>query len=251
MKWKYQNFLDRQTWLDFVKGLLIFLVVLGHSIAGDRAKNYDIIGITHYFIYSIHMPMFMLISGYLSKKPVNIKKAVKNYLIPYIIFDCLYLVGLAVRGQEVSWNILFPTYVYWYILALFIMRIILSTSNNFLVALILFVLSFFSVTITEHTWTFLSLGRVFLLYPIFYLGYRIQPMTIDRLRKSKCGRWIVTGLCAVCIGMEMEFLKAGIVDITWATHDYSSNILDYFVKYIYVCVCNYYICSVKCYKSVK
>ena len=75
----------------YVKNILILLVVLGHLLAGDRAKNIDIIGISHYFIYSVHMPMFMLISGYLSKKPVYLKKAIKNYLIPYIFFDLLYL----------------------------------------------------------------------------------------------------------------------------------------------------------------
>lgn len=106
------------------------LVVLGHLLAGDRAKHMDIIGIFHYFIYSVHMPMFMLISGYLSKRPINLKKAIKNYLIPYILFDLLYLMWLVIRGQEVSWNILFPTYVYWYILALFVMRLILSKSNK-------------------------------------------------------------------------------------------------------------------------
>lgn len=112
----------RQIWIDFVKGLLILLVVLGHSLAGDKAASLDIIGASHYFIYAIHMPMFMLISGLLSKRTVTFKKAIKNYLIPYI----LYMVWLLLRGEKVEWNILIPTYVYWYILDLFFMRLLLS-----------------------------------------------------------------------------------------------------------------------------
>ncbi|MDD7636305.1 MAG: acyltransferase family protein [Clostridiales bacterium] len=104
---------ERIEWLDEIKGILIVLVVLGHTLAGQRAQNMDMFGILHYLIYSVHMPMFMLISGYLSKKQISIKKAIKDYLIPYIFFDLLYIIWEALRGIDVSLNILFPTYVYW------------------------------------------------------------------------------------------------------------------------------------------
>ncbi len=54
-------------WLDFIKGLLIFLVVFGHLLRGEESVNYrNAFGYTHYYIYAIHMPLFILISGLLS-----------------------------------------------------------------------------------------------------------------------------------------------------------------------------------------
>ena len=56
--------MKREIWIDSFKGVLILLVVLGHSMQfflGD--KCYD-----NYWwnlIYSFHMPAFMAISGYL------------------------------------------------------------------------------------------------------------------------------------------------------------------------------------------
>lgn len=139
-------------------------------MAGDKAASLDIIGVSHYFIYAIHMPMFMLIFGLLSKRTVTFKKAIKNYLIPYILFNILYMVWLLLRGEKVEWNVLLPTYVYWYILALFFMRLLLSKCkgdclNSFY--------SFFSPLIGEEMWNILAIGRVILLCPIFYLGYLI------------------------------------------------------------------------------
>lgn len=224
----------RQAWLDFVKGLLILLVVLGHSLAGDKAANLDIIGVSHYFIYAIHMPMFMLISGLLSKRSVTLKKAIKNYLVPYILFDILYMVWLLLRGETVEWNVLLPTYVYWYILALFFMRLLLSKCRKGVIAVIFFILSFFSPLIGEEMWNILAIGRVILLYPIFYLGYLIPISSMGKIRKKNNLKAISIILGLSCIVIETSFLINGIVDVTWATHDYSDVLKDYFLKVVYI-----------------
>ena len=58
----------RDTRLDSIKGLLIILVILGHLIiALDNYNfiNHSVMGL----IYIFHMPLFILISGYLTKHP--------------------------------------------------------------------------------------------------------------------------------------------------------------------------------------
>lgn len=54
----------RKVWIDSLKGILILLVVLGHSIQNTLGEecygNY-----WWNLIYSFHMPAFMAISGYL------------------------------------------------------------------------------------------------------------------------------------------------------------------------------------------
>ena len=49
----------RQNWIDWSKSIGIYLVVLGHC----SFFNKDIEG----FIYTFHMPLFFMISGYLYK----------------------------------------------------------------------------------------------------------------------------------------------------------------------------------------
>ena len=44
------------------------------------------------------MPMFMLISGYLGKRQPLIRKIVRNYFIPYIVFDYVYVIYAVLRG---------------------------------------------------------------------------------------------------------------------------------------------------------
>lgn len=55
---------ERLFYIDNIKGLLIILVVLGHSIqaAGLGIET----NLINRFIYSFHMPAFMAISGFLS-----------------------------------------------------------------------------------------------------------------------------------------------------------------------------------------
>ncbi len=117
---------NRILWVDNLKGLFIFLVVLGHMFAG---VNVDLFKHTHYFIYCVHMPMFMLVSGYLSKKPTNLRKIFKNYIIPYVVFDFLYAIFIVLfhHGALTNLNVLVPIYVYWYILCLGLLKVIIGS----------------------------------------------------------------------------------------------------------------------------
>lgn len=48
--------LNRQTWVDSLRGFAIILMLVGHSAIGDNSKH---------LIYGFHMPLFWVISGYL------------------------------------------------------------------------------------------------------------------------------------------------------------------------------------------
>lgn len=70
----------RIDYFDIAKGIGIILMILGHmSLQNEYLKN---------FIYSFHMPLFFIISGYFYKKRENkvcIKNILKKLIIPYII----------------------------------------------------------------------------------------------------------------------------------------------------------------------
>jgi len=78
--------------MDVAKGILILLVVLGHSIN----VNYGFLTRADNIIYSFHMPAFFVISGYLTYIAFSgneiiwmTKKAIQRF-IPIIFFGILY-----------------------------------------------------------------------------------------------------------------------------------------------------------------
>lgn len=59
---------NRLQWADALRGLLILLVILGHSI--QYAPNIDAENNRLWnMIYSFHMPAFFAISGFLNYRP--------------------------------------------------------------------------------------------------------------------------------------------------------------------------------------
>lgn len=83
---------------DAVKGLCIILMVFGHvTYVGIFSK---FLSSVNHFIYTFHMPVFLLISGYFFHYRSNLKNKLENIfrktLIPYFIFISLYLVGLII-----------------------------------------------------------------------------------------------------------------------------------------------------------
>lgn len=71
--------------VDNIKVVLIFLVVFNHLIAFQLVKVDMVVRYVWYGITIFHTPAFIFISGYLSKKPQDVLKNVKNLLIPYIL----------------------------------------------------------------------------------------------------------------------------------------------------------------------
>lgn len=95
--------------IDNIKVLLIFLVVFNHIIAFNLVKVDMVVRYIWYGITIFHMPAFCFISGYLSKKPQNVLKNVKNLLIPYILGYSLTCYSQIWLGKSVDYEILRPT----------------------------------------------------------------------------------------------------------------------------------------------
>ncbi len=93
----------RLEYIDIVKGIGIFLMVLGHSYSEDNAS------LIIKWLYSFHMPLFFIVSGVLygirynnsGKIYLNLKKKCLTLLLPYFIWNTayqLFLVILSVLG---------------------------------------------------------------------------------------------------------------------------------------------------------
>lgn len=120
------NQVSKKYWreFDFVKGILIILVFMGHIIPGVIRETYP-----RYLIYSFHMPLFIGVSGFLlnieklNTKPLNlIKKYWKRMICPWIIAVALYfMVRLIMGKQSLSIKSIIAAYIHpyyhlWYVL---------------------------------------------------------------------------------------------------------------------------------------
>ena len=89
---------QRIQWIDSIKGLLIILMVIGHS--GSFLTPY---------IYLFHMGTFIFISGYTSKiKEYSVKNYIKHktktILIPYITINILFILLCSVLDLTNMYN---------------------------------------------------------------------------------------------------------------------------------------------------
>ena len=185
--------------IDNIKVLLIFLVVFNHIIAFNLVKIDTVVRYVWYAITIFHMPAFVFISGYLSKKPQNVLKNFKNLLIPYVLGYTLTWYSQIWLGRSVDYEILRPTgSVMWYILALFIYRLTIEALGKirFIVPLsILFAL--WAGTRPEFT-TFLSSSRIVVFLPFVVAGYLWKSEYITAIRKFK-GKWILVAISGVLL----------------------------------------------------
>lgn len=130
----------RLDWLDVAKGIAIILVVAGHVtsnyVTGEPEAVSPAFHTLHWFIYSFHMPLFLVISGFLFRS--SLKKDAKKtavskliaYGVPYLVFSVLYwavkaaagaLVHNAVGIKDLLLIPLFPLSFMWYLYALLLM----------------------------------------------------------------------------------------------------------------------------------
>ena len=186
---------EERSYLNYMKGILIILVVAGHffqvmlDCAGESMKAVTpLIEGSILFIYAFHMPVFVFISGYLSK---NKEKRRQNaffdlfllYLIYEIIVGGIYLVLSPQKGLGVFQNLLFPRYASWYLLSLFIWRLLLPDLVRIKGILwIAFVLNLGTCLFADLGSSF-DLRRTlgFLFY--FLLGYYASDEVINRIQK--------------------------------------------------------------------
>ena len=81
---------ERDTFLDNLKGVLILLVVFAHYLILYVEQNVASLAVQTlcFFIYSFHMPLFVFVSGFFSKDVGKAREtAFTRLLLPYFFFN--------------------------------------------------------------------------------------------------------------------------------------------------------------------
>ena len=208
--------------VDNIKVLLIFLVVFNHLIAFQLVKVDVVVRYVWYAITIFHMPAFVFMSGYLSKKPQDVLRNVKNLLIPYILGYSLTWYAYIWLGKSMDYELLRPSgTVMWYVLALFAYRLTIEALGK-----VRIIFALWAGTRPEFT-TYLSTSRIVVFFPFFVAGYLWKSDYTKIVRKFK-GKWVLVPISGLLLYGIPNFMIANEmpVDILRGNHSYQVSGMD-------------------------
>lgn len=169
----------RYNWIDWSKSIAIFLVIWGHVPMQSE---------THTIIYSFHMPLFFLISGYLYNPKGTIKeelyKDLKTLLLPYLIYQFIF-------------------YPYWFVRELIVPHQVINIHNSIIHPPIQ---SLSSDPINGPTWF------IYCLFMIKIYSYTIQ--------KKQSIYWLTAGISSLVSILICYWLNQHSIYGTYATHSF-------------------------------
>ncbi|MEO0289433.1 MAG: acyltransferase family protein [candidate division WOR-3 bacterium] len=226
----------RENFIDIAKSIGIFLVVLGHTEIDQNLKT---------FIYSFHMPLFFIISGFLLKIESNFKefflKRFKRLILPYFIFSFLtYLFWIFVTGRhgiglvsEIGYlkpvigtliglshnDYLVHNISLWFLYVLFLTELIYfyisRIKNQVLLFIVPIILSFIGYVVTNklHLRLIYGFEKVLIAQVFYFSGFIIKKNNLQ-VNIKKLSIYKILYLCLIFFVLNQYFTKInGFVDL--------------------------------------
>lgn len=190
----------RVIFIDLVKAIAIILVVLGHCIQYGSGNGYlrteaFFDNVVFKTIYSFHMPLFMLISGYLFACGIDRKTTkeifftrLRSLIIPIFVWAIIPLLLYILHTDNLSiWSTIehYVTYCFkslWFLWAVFWLSLIVTAVNrvfkdNILIYILIFVVAF----LIPDSY---NLYLYKYMYPFFVVGYFFSKLNLqERVKK--------------------------------------------------------------------
>lgn len=215
---------NRDAYLCNIKALLIIFVVFGHCIE-PYIDNHSLLTM-YKLIYSVHMPLFVFVTGLTSKSIKACKKQLVSALKLFAIWDVVYLVyDYFINGNSV--NVLRPYWHLWYLLALvfwsFIGMGILWLIEHRINKVVIFI-GIFACSLLIGCVNFadrrLAVQRTIAFLPYFYLG---MISNISKIKEKR--KW---ALPCVVLGMVIFIIINKYIPANFLYHA-----ISYDITYIY------------------
>lgn len=182
-----KNTQPRDAWFDNAKYAAILLVVAGHSWEPLKEGSH-LVKAAYLFVYTFHMPAFILISGYFAKnfdaQPRRVRRLITTIAVPYVIFETAYTWfrnTLDDRNADIS--LLDPWWLTWFLMAMFLWR--LTSPIWRVIRWPVAVSVAFSLVVS--TWKLpdaLEMNRLFQLLPFFVLGMTLKRKHLAVLHRT-------------------------------------------------------------------
>jgi fucose 4-O-acetylase-like acetyltransferase len=231
--------------IDFLKGVAIFLVVWGHCIQHLNNGEIDFFSDPFFIIiYSFHMPLFMMICGWVffysfprkNLKEIIISKS-KQLVVPVISWSVTFafINGLIINKFHFikaicQISIVHMYFAFWFITVLYVITIIFSVISKSTSKYSVGLLCLFGFVILFLPDAYL-LERIKFMYPYFLLGFFANKYRIY-LYKMKSSIGIISLVIWVCM---LVFWKNDYYIYKTHMSFYHVNLLDkiFIVSYRY------------------
>jgi fucose 4-O-acetylase-like acetyltransferase len=221
------NSIEKRDYLvDNLKVTLMFTVVFGHTIEYYINQD-DILKSMYMYIYIFHMPLFIFISGYLSKKSVKSNLIlVKKLLIPYIFFDIVWYIGAYIVTGKNMFSIFYPGWTLWYLLSLFFWRVSIKhlTKIKFIIP-ISFALGLL-IGLDSIAQNFLSISRTIVFLPFFLIGYYIDSIKLNKINNMNKGIGYLIVIVFILISIYISKYDVVGYKFLYNSHAYKTNHLN-------------------------
>ncbi len=211
--------------IDALKGIAIFLVVLGHAIIYYPINLHEnaICNFIFVWLSSVHMPLFFLISGfcymYKGKYKDYLFKKIKRLAIPYLVFNAIDVVPRCLFPQYVNRSrgildsirkIFFEGGEYWFLYVLFFIFLIYpvidrvtqrSVYRKFGVAIVVLMLNYFLPGVDDLVDRFI--------YCLFYfvIGVIIRNIFGSKIFEKTYTGWFIVILAIVFVSIWLVLIK--------------------------------------------
>lgn len=216
---------ERNQFVDVMRGIAMLLVVLGHTMTGCTTGSQE--SFLFNIVWSLQMPLFILISGYVTRYSRGIKDGkglgeyIKRRTIAYVIpwFVWSFIVRGIIFGESnflnIRWLLWHMDSGYWFLATIWTISMIFGIStftakriskdseiNQQIITLIMYIIgmavlagigfiagfSFFAIKLTLYYMSFYFVGYL-------YGQYR------DRILETKWGKTVVDVVIAICLAV--------------------------------------------------
>ncbi|MGN0145028.1 MAG: acyltransferase family protein [Clostridium sp.] len=236
----------RDNYFDNLRGFLILAVIIGNSLEYISPSSID----PHYlilFLYMFHMPLFTFISGYFCRKSKRstadkVFDTARIYFfaqIFYFIFNRYIL-----NRTSVKFQLLYPSWTLWYLLALTIWYVISDHIKNYKKAFILSVIASLLIGFDGSIGTYASGSRVFFFLPFFIAGMAFnKEHFLEKYRKYAVHFSILTSIILLILFFIREFTSVEYL-FEYASYTYyNDSILYAFILRIFHYIGGFIICG--------
>ncbi|WP_431683571.1 acyltransferase family protein [Kitasatospora sp. KL5] len=224
----------RTAYFDNAKVLAIVLVVCGHfwePLIGTPHGH--LVRALYLFVYTFHMPAFVLMSGYFSRsftgRSDQLRRLLTGVLVPFLVWGTALEVFTAhLDGRAVRLAPLTPVWVTWFLVSLFLWRLTAPVWRMLRAP----VLTATAIALCAGAFSLgsqLSITRTLQFLPFFVIGL---TMTESRVQWFIRARWLrIAAVPVLAAGAVVAYLLADRLEPAWLYR--SSGAPDLDVSYVH------------------
>lgn len=187
----YTDAKGREYYFDNAKFILIFLVVLAHAVSPLKSDMEEV-KVLWTVINTLHMPCFILVSGYFAKSYIKNGKVKTQKLVTYVVYYLAAQLAFSLfeyfvlHHTTMARSILAPRESLWYLACLCWWFLVLPYVSRLQPKYLLITAFVFGLLIGYDTKTgdFMSITRAINHFPFFLIGYYFKSEWLFKFRNK-------------------------------------------------------------------